>query len=77
MDYEKFYAEVASWIHSANMMANKFGMTSNAFWQWVARSSGEMGNRYGNDKLVVNQMVMLVEWLHEIYNEQIERQGEA
>lgn len=68
MDYKQFFAEVADWILAVNQKAAEFGMQSDAFWEWVMRTSGEIGNRYNNNDLVVKQMVMLLEWLEDVYN---------
>lgn len=68
MDYQKFFNEVVSWINEANDNAVKLGLESSEFWTWVTRSIGEMCNRYDNNPLVIKQMVMLHEWLDEIYH---------
>lgn len=67
MDYQKFFNEVVSWINQSNQMAMKYGLNSDAFWDWVASSTGEICNRYNNNQLVIKQMVMLYEWLEEVY----------
>lgn len=69
MDYKAFYAEIADWINQVNQQAAQHGIDSNQFWQWVTKSMGEIGNKYGNAKLVVKQMAMLYEWLEEVYAE--------
>ncbi len=68
MDYQKFYAEVAEWINQCNQMAVSQGLESNEFWTWVMQSTGELSNRYGNSDLVKMQMIMLVDWLKDIYH---------
>lgn len=67
MDYQAFYSEIANWIMQVNQQATSLGMQSNAFWDWVMTSSGELGNKYGNTDLVIKQMLMLIEWLEEVY----------
>lgn len=67
MDYQAFYSEIANWIIQVNQQAATLGMQSNAFWDWVMTSSGELGNKYGNTDLVIKQMLMLIEWLEEVY----------
>ncbi|WP_117161329.1 hypothetical protein [Paraliobacillus sp. X-1268] len=69
MDYQKFYAEVVEWIMQVNQKATQFGMDSQDFWKWVMTSVSEFEVRYNKNKLVINQMVMLIEWLEEIYFE--------
>lgn len=67
MDYQKFFNEVAEWINQSNRMAMKHGMNSDAFWNWVTSSTGEICIRYSNNPLVIKQMVMLYGWLEEVY----------
>lgn len=69
MDYKAFFAEIADWINQVNQRAMQHGMESNEFWSWVTGSIGEIANKYGNNKLVINQMVMLFEWLEDVYAE--------
>ncbi|UFT98114.1 hypothetical protein KO561_12970 [Radiobacillus kanasensis] len=70
MDYKVFYSEVADWINQSNQKAIKHGLTSNDFWEWVMTSAGELCDRYGNNELVKKQMVMLIEWLEDVYKSQ-------
>lgn len=67
MDYQNFFNEVVEWINQCNQMAMKHGMNSNEFWNWVTSSTGEMGTKYQNNELVIRQMVMLYEWIEDIY----------
>lgn len=67
MDYKKFYAEIADWIHTANQMAINHGIGSEAFWQWVTSSAADMCQRYNENPLVIKQMMMLSDWLEGAY----------
>lgn len=67
MDYDAFFADVANWIKLCNQMAVQHGIESNEFWTWVFRSTGEMSNKYGNQDLVKKQIIMLVNWLEDVY----------
>lgn len=67
MDYQSFYAEIANWITQVNQQATTLGMQSEAFWAWVTESAGQIGNKYGNTDLVVKQLLMLIDWLEEVY----------
>lgn len=67
MDYQAFFNEVVNWINQTNQLAAKHGMESSDFWTWVTRSTGELADKYNNNPLVIKQMVMLHEWLDEIY----------
>lgn len=67
MDYQKFYADVVSWINQSNQLAIRHGLDSNEFWDWVMRSTGEVCNKYDNNDLVKKQMTMLFHWLEDVY----------
>lgn len=71
MDYKAFFSEVADWIMQANTMALSHGMDSDDFWKWVMDSTAGISEKYGNNKLVLNQMVMLFYWLEDFYAESI------
>jgi len=66
MDYRKFYAEIADWISQVNQKAVAHGMQSPEFWDWVTSSADAFNKRY-NNPLVYKQMIMLCDWLHDIY----------
>lgn len=67
MNYEQFYQEVAKWINQSNQLAIQYGLQSNEFWTWVLDSIGEISNKYNNNELVKRQMMMLHDWLIDIY----------
>jgi hypothetical protein len=69
MDYKAFYAEVVDWIMQANQTAVKHGIQSEVFWNWVMDSTAAICEKYQNNKLVKNQMVMLFLWLEDVYAE--------
>ncbi|OUS70286.1 hypothetical protein B1748_29050 [Paenibacillus sp. MY03] len=70
MDYKAFFEDVLAWIGQVNQMAMQHGMAKPEFWQWVADSCGELSKKYQDNRLVIKQMVMLVEWLEEAYEKQ-------
>jgi len=67
MDTHVFYDEIKSWIDKCNQKAVELGMHSHEFWSWVTMSIADISERYDNNELVKKQMVMLYEWLHDIY----------
>lgn len=67
MDYGAFFADVQAWIGQANQAAVHFGMDKPEFWQWVADSAGALCKKYNEQPLAKKQMIMLVEWLEEVY----------
>ncbi|MFD3274579.1 hypothetical protein ACE3MS_31285 [Paenibacillus dendritiformis] len=70
MDYRAFYNDVVSWISQANQAAARHGMANEQFWAWVADSSAALCDKYQENPLVIKQMMMLVEWLEEVYEKQ-------
>lgn len=75
MDYKAFYGDVLGWIQAANQAAARYGMSNPDFWQWVADSCGEISRKYQENRLVIKQMVMLVEWLEETYENSKQTKG--
>lgn len=67
MDYKAFFADVLDWIGQVNQAAVRFGMDKPDFWQWVADSCGAICQKYKDNRLVIKQMMMLVEWIEEGY----------
>lgn len=70
MDYKALFWDVYQWTQQVNEMASRHGMQSPDFWQWVADSSGAMCRKYHDNPLVIKQMIMLTEWLEEVYEKQ-------
>ncbi|UOQ47773.1 hypothetical protein MUN88_17220 [Gracilibacillus caseinilyticus] len=67
MNYQQFYADVAEWINQSNQMAVKHGLQSNEFWIWAVNSAGQLSEKYNNEPLVIKQVMMLINWLEDIY----------
>lgn len=67
MDYRAFFNDVLDWIGQANQAAARLGMQSQEFWVWVADSSSAICRKYQDNRLVIKQMMMLAEWLEEVY----------
>lgn len=67
MDYQTFYNDVVSWINQVNQVAAQHGMESEQFWDWVAESTDALSKKYQDNQLVIKQMVMLIRWLEEVY----------
>lgn len=70
MDYTAFYKDVVNWIQEANQAAQRHGLGSEAFWMWVTDSAGQICQRYHDHPLVIKQMIMLTEWLEEVFEKQ-------
>lgn len=68
MDYDVFFDEVKAWIKQCNVNAVEKGMHSVEFWEWVSMSIADICDRYQNDELVKRQMLMLYQWLNDLYS---------
>ncbi|OPG94109.1 hypothetical protein B2I21_33095 [Chryseobacterium mucoviscidosis] len=70
MDYKAFFWDMFLWTQGVNDAARQFGMQSPDFWKWVADSGGAICRKYEDNRLAVKQMVMMIEWLEEVYEKQ-------
>lgn len=66
MDYKAFFTDVEAWIGQVNQAAMRYGMGNSEFWLWVADSCGKLCEKYQENRLVIKQMMMLVEWLEDV-----------
>ncbi|WP_027085416.1 hypothetical protein [Cohnella panacarvi] len=67
MDYNAVFGDVLAWIGQANHAATMHGMDSDEFWKWAADSAGNLCRKYDDNRLVIKQMTMMVEWLEEVF----------
>ncbi|PWV97455.1 hypothetical protein DFQ01_12199 [Paenibacillus cellulosilyticus] len=67
MDYNAFFKDVIDWIGQVNKMAMQHGMGNPSFWAWVTESTSALSQKYQDHRIAVKQMVMLIEWLEEVY----------
>ena len=65
MDYEKFYAEVAEWIHEVNSLIRKHGIENEKVWTWITNSMNDLYKKYNKNELVRRQMTMLYDWIND------------
>lgn len=65
--FEQVFADIARWINEANARAGSMGMQSDAYWQWVMVSSGDLCNKYQNHDLLMMVMLDLVKWLEDYH----------
>lgn len=72
MNYKAFYEDVVDWINQANQAAARYGMHTEQFWAWVADSSAAISKKYQDNQLVIKQMLMLVNWLEEVYENNVQ-----
>lgn len=70
MDYKLFFEDVESWIQKANQAAMKYGMDHETFWMFVSSSAAAICKKYKDHRLVIKQMLMMVEWLEEVWQAQ-------
>ncbi|WP_080833232.1 hypothetical protein [Cohnella massiliensis] len=77
MDYKAFFTDVVDWISQANQAAARYGMENLDFWKWVADSCGTICLKYQDNRLVIKQMIMMTEWLEEVYNQRRSSRGNS
>lgn len=77
MDYKAFFTDVLAWIGEANVAATRHGMESAEFWAWVADSAGHICRKYQDHRLAIKQMIMMTEWLEEVYNQRRSSRGNS
>ncbi|GEC93759.1 hypothetical protein [Brevibacillus brevis] len=75
MDYKAFYDDVVNWINQANQAAAKYGMHDEQFWAWVTDSSAAISKKYQDNRLAIKQMLMLINWLEEVYENSLKAKG--
>ena len=64
MNYiESFQKEVPDWKMQSNQMCAQVGFATDAYWQWALKSMGEICLKYNDNDLVVDQFILLFEWL--------------
>ena len=67
MDYRSFFADVTEWMTESNNQIQQHSIDSQAYWDWVVHSTGELCNKYHNHELVKKQMSMLIDWLDSVW----------
>lgn len=75
MDYKAFFDDVEKWIQEVNQTAVRIGMDHSDFWIWVAESTSAVCRKYQDHRLVIMQMLMLVDWLEEVYEKNNRKKG--
>lgn len=62
MDYHAFLADLANWMDASNQKVQQLTFTSDAYWDWVMQSSGELCKRYGNHPLCLEIVSALLKY---------------
>lgn len=75
MDINQFYDEIKEWINQCNQYAVQYGMHTSEFWTWAMDSTASICEKYNNNELVKRQMIMLHDWLTDIYEKGKEANG--
>ena len=64
IDYIDFFSRVVpEWMVRSNQKSQEVGFGSDAYWQWVVLSIGEICKQYNDDELVMEQFGLLFNWL--------------
>lgn len=70
LDYHEFMNKVADWIVEQENVAQKFGFGSVEYFEWVFESSGKLCDEYENHPFVSRQMLMIFEYIDEVFKNQ-------
>lgn len=70
LDYHEFMNKVADWIVEQENVAQKFGFGSVEYFNWVFESSGKLCDEYENHPFVSRQMLMIFEYIDEVFKNQ-------
>ena len=69
-DYRKFMNEVVDWIEAQEEAAQRFGFGSEQYFDWVFKTSGQLCDKYENHPFVSRQMLMIFEYIDEVFKNQ-------
>lgn len=53
MNWAAFFSDLTEWMKQANQVLQKYPITSDQYWDWLVKTTGELGNKYNNHPLVV------------------------
>lgn len=70
LNYHEFLNQVADWIVEQEKVAQKFGFGSVEYFDWVFESSGKLCDEYENHPFVSRQMLMIFEYIDEVFKNQ-------
>ncbi|HEM5625973.1 TPA: hypothetical protein U1711_000796 [Streptococcus suis] len=64
MNYIEFFEkEVPNWMRASNQKMQEVGFNTQPYWNWVVWSMAEISKKYDNDRLVMDQMGLILAWL--------------
>lgn len=70
LDYHEFMNKVADWIVAQENAAQRYGFGSVEYFEWVFESSGKLCDEYENHPFVSRQMLMIFEYIDEVFKNQ-------
>ncbi|EPI05546.1 hypothetical protein D920_00089 [Enterococcus faecalis 13-SD-W-01] len=53
MNWQAFFSDLTEWMRRANQVLQQYPITSDQYWDWLVKTTGELGNKYNNHPLVV------------------------
>lgn len=66
MNYIDFFErEIPAWMRASNQKMQEVGFATDAYWSWCVTSMADISAKYHHDRLVLNQLSILFEWLEE------------
>lgn len=67
MDWSAFFSDLTEWMRQANQVLQRYPITSDQYWGWLVRTTGELGNKYNNHPLVVKILGTIIGYQDENY----------
>ncbi|MDK4352691.1 hypothetical protein M4I17_09800 [Enterococcus thailandicus] len=67
MNWSAFFSDLTDWMNQANQVLQRSPITSDEYWKWLVKTTGELGNKYNNHPLVVKFIATIIEYQDENY----------
>ncbi|KST48207.1 hypothetical protein AOY36_13690 [Enterococcus faecium] len=67
MDWSAFFSDLTDWMRQANQVLQRYPITSDQYWEWLVRTTGELENKYNNHPLVVKILGTIIGYQDENY----------
>lgn len=67
MNWPAFFSDLTEWMRQANQVLQRYPITSDNYWEWLVRTTGELSNKYDNHPLVVSILGTIIGYQDENY----------
>ena len=65
MNWVAFFNDLQEWMKASNVMLQRAGLTSDAYWKWLTETLGMIETRYNHNPLVVKILVAVADYQEE------------